>query len=96
MPNRIKWLVYIAAATAIFIVLTYFYNFHSGFFKVQSDWGSFGSYVGGTVGAVFAFLAFLAGLENLRFIKGQQEKEEVLVSIKSYEKDFKKLLFHDS
>jgi hypothetical protein len=89
VPNRIKWLIYLAAITAVFIVLAYFYNFHSGFSKVQSDWGSFGSYLGGTLGAAFAFLAFLAGLENLRFIKGQQEKEEVLVSVKSYEADLK-------
>jgi hypothetical protein len=89
MLNRIKWRIYISVVIATLIVLAYFYNFHSGFSKVQNDWGSFGSYVGGTLGATFAFLAFLAGLENLKLIKEQQEKEHIFMSIKSYENDLK-------
>lgn len=89
VPNRTKVLIYIAIGFATLIIGIYFYNFHSSFSKTQSDWGDFGSYVGGSLGAVFAFLAFLAGLENLRFIKSQQEKEEILITIKSYENDLK-------
>ncbi|MGL5128651.1 MAG: hypothetical protein ACRC7D_10965 [Aeromonas popoffii] len=67
----------------------YFYSFNNGLSTNQNDWGSFGSYLSGTLGAAFAFLAFLAGLENLRYIKNQQLKEELIHTIKSYESNLR-------
>jgi hypothetical protein len=49
--------------TAIFTVVVcglYFDNFPGGLSENQSDWGDFGSYIGGTVGAAFAFGSFFA------------------------------------
>ena len=37
----------------------YFLNFSGGFSSLNTDWGSFGSYVGGTVGAVLSGLGFI-------------------------------------
>ncbi|MDK9356361.1 hypothetical protein QQF54_12970 [Lelliottia sp. V106_10] len=36
----------------------YFYNFNTGLSKNNSDWGSFGSYIGGTVGVLLSSLSF--------------------------------------
>lgn len=52
--------VAIGAGTAVVVAVSYFYNFSGGFSGVNSDWGDFGSFFGGTVGPVVAFLSFLA------------------------------------
>ncbi|WP_244291745.1 hypothetical protein [Vibrio kanaloae] len=84
-------------ATMVAVLITvislgaFFIQFHSGLSNEQSDWGSFGSYIGGVLAPLFAFLAFLAGLENLKFIKNQQISAETLMAIRAYEKDLKSL-----
>lgn len=58
-----KLVPYIFLLTALFVLAVpsvYFIRFPGGFSENQTDWASFGSYVGGTVGAVFASLSFLA------------------------------------
>lgn len=74
------------------IIGIYIWNFPNGFSNQTQDWSNFGSYIGGTLGSLFAFLAFLAGLQNLNEIRKQKQKEEILNSIKGYEKNLQKTL----
>ncbi|WP_165725960.1 putative phage abortive infection protein [Pseudoalteromonas sp. SA25] len=60
LKNPISWFVAFAIGFAGLIFGLYFNNFSGEFSASQSDWGSFGSYIGGTIGAVFALLSFLA------------------------------------
>jgi hypothetical protein len=59
----LKKVVLFATALAIFIVAVAFYfyfdQFSGGFSSKSSDWGDFGSYIGGAVGGTFASLSFL-------------------------------------
>lgn len=91
MLKRQKLISIVLLFIALVTILLFFFQFNSGFSDEQSDWGSFGSYIGGVLGPIFAFLAFLAGLENLRFIKAQQLNTETLTAIRLYEKDLKDL-----
>lgn len=56
-------LITLTALAAVVLVLSplgfYFSNFPGDFSTSNSDWGSFGSYVGGTVGATLSGLSFI-------------------------------------
>jgi len=52
--------------------------FSGEFSTNQSDWGDFGSYIGGTVGALFASLSFLALLYTVYL-----QREELTTAIKA-------------
>lgn len=58
-----KNLVLLVGITAALLVLSplaiYFSNFPNGFSNSNNDWGSFGSYVGGTVGATLSGLSLI-------------------------------------
>lgn len=58
----------------------YFDQFAGDFSSNSSDWGDFGSYIGGTVGALFASLSFLALLYTV-FL----QREELTTAIKALE-----------
>ncbi|MBS9939487.1 hypothetical protein J4H74_20110 [Vibrio alginolyticus] len=97
MGNNLNNLIRDNIATIVAVFITgislgaFFIKFHSGLSNEQSDWGSFGSYIGGVLGPLFAFLAFRAGLDNLKFVKNQQISSETLIAIRAYEKDLKGL-----
>ncbi|WDE00344.1 hypothetical protein [Thalassomonas actiniarum] len=58
-----KILIILIALIAVLLALSplvfYFFNFSGDFSTSNSDWGSFGSYVGGTVGATLSGLSFI-------------------------------------
>jgi uncharacterized membrane protein len=60
LKSPIFWFTIFTFSFGIVIFVLYFQNFSGEFSTNQSDWGSFGSYVGGTIGSVFASLSFLA------------------------------------
>ena len=82
-----KFVPLVVGAT-IFIVFSgaYFLKFSDGL-ELSSDqliWGSFGSYLGGTIGAVFAFASFAVLLYTL-FL----QREELRLAISTLEKSAK-------
>ena len=80
----LKKVVLLATALAISIVAVaccfYFNQFSGGFSSKSSDWGDFGSYIGGAVGAIFASLSFLALLYTV-FL----QREELTTAISALE-----------
>ncbi|MBA4503701.1 hypothetical protein [Marinobacterium marinum] len=56
MLRKEKILFLSAFLVAIFAASAYFLNFHSGFSSEASDWGSFGSYLAGTITIPFSVL----------------------------------------
>jgi len=54
--RREKLLFGCAIFMAVSTVILYFINFHAGFSNDASDWGSFGSYLAGTITIPFSFL----------------------------------------
>lgn len=65
-PNKIKdhlkskWWIYIVFLMLFLPVLFYILNFHDQEFSDKtSDWGDFGSYIGGWYSAIIAFLAIV-------------------------------------
>lgn len=80
----LKKVVLLATALAISIVAVacyfYFDQFSGGFSSKSSEWGDFGSYIGGAVGAIFASLSFLALLYTV-FL----QREELTTAISALE-----------
>jgi hypothetical protein len=80
----VKKVVFVATALAISIVSVacyfYFDQFSGDFSSKSSDWGNFGSYIGGAVGAIFASLSFLALLYTV-FL----QREELTTAISALE-----------
>ena len=88
--NIEKILTYLVPPSILLIPVVvglYFWNFPNGFSNQTHDWSNFGGYIGGTLGPLFAFLAFLAGLQNLNEVRSQKKKEEILNSVKGYERN---------
>lgn len=59
IKNKMLWAFIFTTGFVGAICYLYFNNFSGDFSNKQSDWGSFGSYVGGTISALFASLSFL-------------------------------------
>lgn len=80
----LKKVVLLATALTLCIVAAacyfYFDQFSGGFSSKSSDWGDFGSYIGGAVGAIFASLSFLALLYTV-FL----QREELTTAISALE-----------
>lgn len=76
----------IGAGVLLFILFcgAYFYQFSNGLSSDQTVWGSFGSYLGGTLGAVFAFASFAVLLCTLSL-----QREELRLAISALEKSAK-------
>ncbi|MFQ2134732.1 putative phage abortive infection protein [Aeromonas hydrophila] len=68
----------LAVIFAVVVCRLYFRIFSGEFSTNQSDWGDFGSYIGGTVGALFASLSFLALLYTVYL-----QREELTTAIKA-------------
>ncbi|MGY5820849.1 putative phage abortive infection protein [Vibrio diabolicus] len=68
----------LAVIFAAVVCRLYFRMFSGEFSTNQSDWGDFGSYIGGTVGALFASLSFLALLYTVYL-----QREELTTAIKA-------------
>lgn len=68
----------LAVIFAVVVCRLYFRMFSGEFSTNQSDWGDFGSYIGGTVGALFASLSFLALLYTVYL-----QREELTTAIKA-------------
>lgn len=60
LKNKIFYASVFTVSFVGLICYLYAIKFSGGFSSEQSDWGSFGSYIGGTIGATFASLSFLA------------------------------------
>jgi len=74
----------------------YFYNFNSSFSSGNSDWGSFGSYIGGTVGVVLSGLSFVI-LSFTLLTTLEHNKSEREISNNTYklsEESYKQQLKH--
>lgn len=81
LKNPIFWCVIFTIVFGITIFGLYFLTFSGGFSVKQSDWGSFGSYVGGTIGSVFASLSFLALIYTVHL-----QRKELKVAITALNK----------
>lgn len=53
-------LICIAAFFAVAISMSYFLNFHGGVSLDNSDWGTFGDFIGGILNPIFGFLGLIA------------------------------------
>lgn len=82
LKNKWLWvsLFCIAALVIICLVIFFYINtFPGGFSTKHSEWGEFGSYIGGTLGAFFAFLSF-TGLICTVFLQ-RKELETAIVAL---------------
>lgn len=57
--HLLKSLILIVALISAVPTSLYFYKFHHGLSSNQSDWASFGSYIGGILGPIFSGLSLL-------------------------------------
>ncbi|HAS6385909.1 TPA: hypothetical protein RZA60_003314 [Vibrio vulnificus] len=75
------WILIFSLAVLSAAFGLYFLHFHGPFSSSQTDWASFGSYIGGTLGAVFAFLSFLGLLYTIHI-----QRRELDVAIDALQK----------
>ncbi|MBY0573763.1 MAG: hypothetical protein K2P84_08790 [Undibacterium sp.] len=63
-PARLfKWLAWILAIASVVVVcvfVIYFSKFHGALSQAQSDWGTFGDFLGGTLNPILSFLGLIA------------------------------------
>jgi len=79
--HELKKYVFFVACIALVILGVYFYKFTWNLSYNPSDWGDFGSYIGGTLGTFFAFCSFMALLYTIYI-----QKEELTTAIKALNK----------
>jgi uncharacterized membrane protein len=86
MNTKIKWLMVSVVLLSLLTIIFYFLNFHNGFSSNPSDWGDFGSYVGGVIGVVFScvnmFILIITLREQIKShneerIRNEKEKERM-------------------
>ncbi|UCR83775.1 putative phage abortive infection protein [Pseudomonas chlororaphis] len=80
--SLLKWLAWIlGVATGLFgLVLTlYLMEFNNGFSNENSDWGTFGDFVGGTLNPIFGFLSLIALL--LTIVLQSKELESTRIEL---------------
>jgi len=79
--HELKKYVFFVTCVALGILGVYFYKFTWELSYNPSDWGDFGSYIGGTLGTFFAFCSFMALLYTIYI-----QKEELTTAIKALNK----------
>ena len=84
MQIYLKLIITAALATFSATFIIYFTQFNGELSKSISDWGSFGSYIGGTLSAIFGLLSLLALFHTIK-IQTQQINEASLNALKSLE-----------
>ncbi|MCJ8321798.1 MAG: putative phage abortive infection protein [Colwellia sp.] len=84
LNSPIFWVAIFTLSFGTLIYGLYFQNFSGEFSNNQSDWGSFGSFVGGTIGSVFASLSFLALIYTV-YIQNKELKLAIFALNKSAE-----------
>jgi uncharacterized membrane protein len=103
MKAKIKWLMALIALLVSLTVILYFLNFHGGFSPNSSDWGAFGSYIGGVIGVILSCVNMLILTitlrEQIKFnneekIRNEKEKERmrkenIIIKINEYMVIFK-------
>ena len=82
LNSPIYWFVIFTLSFGAVVFGLYFHNFSGEFSKNPSDWGSFGSFVGGTIGSVFASLSFLALIYTV-YIQRKELKLAIIALDKS-------------
>jgi uncharacterized membrane protein len=71
-----KWLVSILVVATIIIAavfIVYFLNFKDGLSSINSDWGTFGDFIGGTLNPILSFLSLIALLVTI-FLQSKELK----------------------
>jgi hypothetical protein len=80
LKNAVPFATVLAIVFVLVACYFYFDQFSGDFSPNPSDWGDFGSYIGGTVGALFASLSFLALLYTVLL-----QREELTTAIRALE-----------
>jgi uncharacterized membrane protein len=79
LPKNLLVIFLIGAAAVIAVFGLYFSQFHSQFSNENSNWGTFGDFVGGTLNPLLSFLGLLALLLTVAMQRDELEKtHEVL------------------
>lgn len=86
----IQWLLAIGVILAVFVIGSYFYNFHGGFSSSSNDWADFGSLLAG----VFTFCGALATIATLLFIHKENEDNKQVIQQQSEALAFEQYLKH--
>jgi hypothetical protein len=92
MNKKIYIVLAVGALTIVSLpLITYFSHFTGDFSSSNSDWGSFGSYIGGTVGALLSGLGFIVLAITLiititnNVVERQASKESFELAKSSYQ-----------
>lgn len=85
MNKTAKVLLIIAGASSLTLIVLYFTVFHAGFSTDSSDWGNFGSYVGGIISPILSFATIVFLIFQNRDQRKQFE-EEIALQKKNTEK----------
>ncbi|NLA01618.1 hypothetical protein GTA07_14655 [Rhodococcus hoagii] len=78
----VKWIVWILGiATGLFgfVLALYLMEFNNGFSNENSDWGTFGDFLGGTLNPIFGFLSLIALL--LTIVLQSKELESTRIEL---------------
>lgn len=107
-PNRLLWILGVAAVAAFLIVLGLYISYFKNL-SVTNDsatWGTFGDYLGGTLNPIFSFLALIGLLytihqqaqemqatrEELKQAAEQQHRQADIFNLQQFESTFFSLL----
>lgn len=63
--NWVSRIAALAVGLLVIVFLAYFSEFHHGFSRDPSVWGTFGDFIGGTLNPIFSFLGLMALLMTL-------------------------------
>lgn len=80
--NLLKWITWILGiATGLFgfVLSLYLMEFNNGFSNENSDWGTFGDFLGGTLNPIFGFLSLIALL--LTIVLQSKELESTRIEL---------------
>lgn len=80
-PRRlVKWIAWILGiATGLFgvVLALYLMEFNNGFSNENSDWGTFGDFLGGTLNPIFGFLSLIALLLTIALQSKELESTRI-------------------
>ena len=102
-PARLfKWLVFIfAVASAVIAIVFFFYflnfNYNYNLSSNQSDWGTFGDFIGGTLNPILSFFSLIALLFTIAL--QSKELESTRIELKrsaSAQENTEKILYEQS
>lgn len=99
--NYLYLLVLLSIILTVVITSLYFIKFHSSLSSNQSDWGTFGDYIGGTLNPIFGFFSLIALLITIAFQSRElhlstQELRNSAIALRNQKAIFKQQLFEST